>query len=424
MKIEKIIIKNFKGFEDETFTLNERMTVFIGENAKGKTSVLDALAIAVGSFLRGIDVARHEARSINKNEIRVKTIEGQPRPQLPVEITAFGEVNNKKMDDGWLRSVEKITKKTNTTFVKAKNIELEAKAMLKESRANGGVTFPVIAYHGTGRLWAEHEEKKASYRKQGEGVEMAYLKCLSPKSSSKEFLSWYKTFEDEARKFNEADNKIFLETFNQCIISMMPDKHWQEMAFSFKDDDIIGIFTTPEGKRERLLFSQLSDGYRNLIGMVADIAYRCIKLNPHLGKNVIKETPGFVLIDEIDLHLHPNWQRRIVNDLKNTFPLIQFVATTHSPFIVQSLKSDEVWNLDKIMDVAPNELKIDSVSTEIMGVPNPYSETNSELYDKSKVFLSNLEAGKAENELQKELEDISDPAVRAFLELNKLSKEK
>ncbi len=424
MKIEQIIIKNFKGFEDKTFTLNERMTVFIGENAKGKTSVLDALAIAAGSFLRGIDVAKHEARSINKNEIRVKTIEGQPRPQLPVEITAFGVVNNKKMDDGWLRSVEQITPKTTTTFVKAKNIELEAKAMLKESRAKGGVTFPVIAYHGTGRLWAEHEEKKAIYRKQGEGVEMAYLKCLSPKSSSKEFLSWYKTFEDEVRKFNEADNKLFLETFNECIISMIPDKHWQKMAFSFKDDDIIGFFTTPEGKRERLLFSQLSDGYRNVIGMVADIAYRCIKLNPHLGKNAIKETPGFVLIDEIDLHLHPIWQRRIVNDLKNTFPLIQFVATTHSPFIVQSLKSDEVWNLDKIMDVAPNELKIDTVSTEIMGVPNPYSETNLELFDKSKVFLSNLEAGKAGNELQKELEDIADPAVRAFLELNKLSKEK
>lgn len=424
MKIEQIIIKNFKGFEDKTFTLNERMTVFIGENAKGKTSVLDALSIAVGSFLRGIDVAKHEARGIKKNEIRVVTIDGQPRPQLPVEITAFGEVNNKKMKNGWLRNVDKITNKTTTKFVKAKNIEQEAEAMLKVSRAKGGVTFPVIAYHGTGRLWAEHEEKKASYRKQGEGVEMAYLNCLSPKSSSKEFLSWYKTFEDEVRKFDEPDNKLFLETFNQCIISMIPDKHWQEMAFSFKDDDIIGFFTTPEGKRERLLFSQLSDGYRNVIGMVADIAYRCIKLNPHLGKNAIKETPGFVLIDEIDLHLHPNWQRRIVNDLKNTFPLIQFVATTHSPFIVQSLKSDEVWNLDKIMDVAPNELKIDTVSTEIMGVPNPYSETNSELYNKSKVFLSHLEAGKAGNELQKEIEDIADPAVRAFLELNKLSKEK
>jgi predicted ATP-binding protein involved in virulence len=202
MKIEKIKIKNFKGFAENTFTLNERMTVFIGENAKGKTSVLDALAIAVGSFLRGIDVAKHEARSINKNEIRVLTIDGQPRPQLPVEITAYGIVNGKTMEGGWLRSVEKITKKTTTTFVKARNIEQEAVEMLQASRAKSGITFPVIAYHGTGRLWAEHEEKKTGFKKQGEGVEMAYLNCLSPKSSSKEFLSWYKTYEDEVRKFN------------------------------------------------------------------------------------------------------------------------------------------------------------------------------------------------------------------------------
>ena len=422
MKIKKIGIKNFKGFSDETFELNERMTVFIGENAKGKTSILDAIAIAAGSFLRGIDVAKQAARGIYRNEIRMATIEGQPRPQFPVEITAYGIVNNKKMQNGWQRSLEKITPKTTTTFVKAKNIEYEAEKMLKESRENGQVTFPVIAYHGTGRLWAEHEEKKAVYSKQGEGVAAAYINCLSPKSSSKEFLSWYKTFEDEVRKFDEERDKLFLETFNQCILSMIPDMHWQEMAYSFKDDDLIGIFKTSEGNNEKLLFSQLSDGYRNVIGMVADIAYRCIKLNPHLGKDVIKKTPGIVLIDEIDLHLHPNWQRRIVNDLKHAFPAVQFVATTHSPFIVQSLKSDEVWNLDKQMDVAPDQLKIDSVATEIMGVPDPYSQANSELYNQSKQFLTNLEAGKPENELQKQLKEIADPGVRAFMELNKLAK--
>ncbi len=96
MKIEKIKIKNFKGFSDEEFELNSRFTVFIGDNAKGKTSVLDALAVAVGSYLRGIDVAKHEARGIDKKEVRVKTIEGQPRPQLPVEIETFGEVNGIK----------------------------------------------------------------------------------------------------------------------------------------------------------------------------------------------------------------------------------------------------------------------------------------------------------------------------------------
>jgi predicted ATP-binding protein involved in virulence len=109
----------------------------------------------------------------------------------------------------------------------------------------------------------------------------------------------------------------------------------------------VGLFER-DNKVEKLFFGQLSDGYRNLIGMVADIAYRCIKLNPHLGENVISHTPGIVLIDDLDLHLHPNWQKRIVADLKNIFTSIQFVATTHSPFIVQSLKADELINLDGV----------------------------------------------------------------------------
>ncbi|MDO8967178.1 AAA family ATPase [Algoriphagus sp.] len=425
MKIEKIRVKNFKGFEDEIFFLNPHFTVFIGENAKGKTSVLDALAVAAGSFLRGIDVAKLESRSIGKNEIRVATKNNQPVPQLPVEIQAFGNVNEKTIEKGWLRTVDKISpKKTNTTFVKAKNIEKVAAEMLKLSRAGKNVVFPVIAYHGTGRLWAEHEEKKTAYKKTGEGVSQAYTNCLSPKSSSKEFLSWYKTYEDEIRKFDQDSDKLLLKTFNRSIISMIPNNHWQDMAYSFAVDDLTGIFIFPNGNKEKLQFSQLSDGYRNIIGMVADIAYRCIKLNPHLGENAVKLTPGIVLIDELDLHLHPNWQRRIVDDLKNTFPNIQFVATTHSPFIVQSLKSDEIWNLDKLMDVTPDELKIDTVSTEIMGVSSPYSELNDDLYNKSKKFMQNLETNKSIGELQKELDEISDPAIRAFLELQKISKGK
>ncbi len=425
MRIDKIRIKNFKGFEEETFLLNPHFTIFIGDNAKGKTSVLDALAVAAGSFLRGIDVAKLESRSIDKSEVRVLTKDGQPLPQLPVEIHAFGDVNGKVIDEGWLRTVDKISpKKTNTTYVKAKNIEKVAEDMLKLSRSGKIVMFPVIAYHGTGRLWAEHEGKKAEYKKTGEGVSQAYINCLSPKSSSKEFLSWYKTYEDEIRKFDQDSDKLLLKTFNNTIISMIPDNHWQDMAYSFAAEDLTGIFVTPSAKKEKLQFRQLSDGYRNIIGMAADIAYRCIKLNPHLGEKAVKDTPGIVLIDELDLHLHPNWQRRIVNDLKKAFPKIQFIATTHSPFIVQSLKSDEIWNLDKLMDVAPDELKIDTVATEIMGISSPYSETNEELYNKSRKFIEDLDANRSGADLQRELDEISDPAVRAFLELQKISKGK
>ncbi|MCH8486746.1 MAG: AAA family ATPase [Candidatus Cyclonatronum sp.] len=426
MRIDKIKIKNFKGFADETFDLNPNFTVLIGDNAKGKTSALDALAVAAGSFLRGIDVANHEARGINKREVRVKTIEGQPRPQLPVEIECFGEVNGVYLKEGWKRTVNKLSQKTTTTYADAKNIERLASGMLQESRQNGKVTFPVIAYHGTGRLWAEHEEKKAVYKKQGEGVELAYTRCLSPKSSSKEFLSWYKTYEDEIKKFGSPKEKALLQSFKEAIISMIPDNHWTDMSYSFKDEDLIGIFKN-NNKTDRLLFSQLSDGYRNLIGMVADIAYRCIKLNPHLGDDAVSLTPGLVLIDELDLHLHPNWQKRIVSDLKTVFKNIQFVATTHSPFIVQSLKSDELINLDEVkgLDHDPNKYSVEEISENEMGVINvKRSAEFSEMQSKAREYfdLVNKKASTDEIAKAKRLLDglrvkfSKDPAYVALLE--------
>ena len=167
-----------------------------------------------------------------------------------------------------------------------------------------------------------------------------------------------------------------------------------------------------------------SDGVHYFTEMVAELAYRCIVLNGFKEEKAIDEAAGIVMIDELDLHLHPKWQRHVVNDLKTAFPNLQFVVTTHSPFIVQSLKSDEIWNLDKLMDVAPDELKIDTVATEIMGISSPYSETNEELYNKSKKFMEDLDSNKSVGELQGELDEISDPAVRAFLELQKISKGK
>ena len=89
-------------------------------------------------------------------------------------------------------------------------------------------------------------------------------------------------------------------------------------------------------------FDTLSDGQRGLIAMVADIARRACLLNPHLEDKVLEETPGIVLIDELDLHLHPKWQRSIVKNLKKTFPKIQFIATTHSPQIIGECKTDEI----------------------------------------------------------------------------------
>ncbi|MGB8922932.1 MAG: AAA family ATPase [Pseudomonas sp.] len=88
-----------------------------------------------------------------------------------------------------------------------------------------------------------------------------------------------------------------------------------------------------------LKVSQLSDGIRNIVALAADIAYRCIKLNPHLGITAPHQCTGVVLIDEVDMHLHPAWQQTVIPDLLGAFPNIQFIVTTHSPQVITSVQA-------------------------------------------------------------------------------------
>jgi predicted ATP-binding protein involved in virulence len=96
----------------------------------------------------------------------------------------------------------------------------------------------------------------------------------------------------------------------------------------------------------KVVYSILSDGQKAILTIVGDIARRAALLNPHLD-NPAAETPGVVVIDEIDLHLHPRWQRRIMEDLRRVFPKIQFIATTHSPIIISAAKDAKVILLEE-----------------------------------------------------------------------------
>ena len=76
--------------------------------------------------------------------------------------------------------------------------------------------------------------------------------------------------------------------------------------------------------------------------MVADIAYRMAVLNPQLLGNIVKDTDGIVMIDELDMHLHPSWQQRIMQDLTRIFPKLQFVVTTHAPSILANVHKENI----------------------------------------------------------------------------------
>ena len=106
------------------------------------------------------------------------------------------------------------------------------------------------------------------------------------------------------------------------------------------------IYTDQDGKKQRQPFRELSDGYRNTLSLVGDIAFRMAALNPQMLGEVTAKTPGIVLIDEIDQHLHPYWQKNILICLTRIFPKVQFIVTTHSPNVISSALGTNLILLD------------------------------------------------------------------------------
>ncbi|HAT49524.1 MAG TPA: ATPase, partial [Alphaproteobacteria bacterium] len=158
------------------------------------------------------------------------------------------------------------------------------------------------------------------------------------------------------------------------------------------------------------------------------------KLNPQFGRTVLEETSGVVLVDELDLHLHPRWQRGVIEDLRRVFPKIQFFCTTHSPFLIQSLRSgEELIVLDGQPTAEVANKSIEEVALGIQGVNGIHvSQRYKEMENTAQRYLEMLEQGSAvprdrldafKNNLAEELMPYADnPAFQAFLEMKRAAK--
>jgi predicted ATP-binding protein involved in virulence len=212
---------------------------------------------------------------------------------------------------------------------------------------------------------------------------------------------------------------------------------WTGLRFDFTTHEIVAT-RRRNGARDELPYRMLSDGQRTTLAMVADLAYRAAVLNPHFGRQATEETEGLVLIDELDLHLHPKWQRTIVNALKRGFPRFQFVATSHSPFIVQALEAQELIQLDR-PDVQipggpdnrpeagePSILSIEDIAEQVLKVPNPqWSERRKEMWNAAQEYYKLVRADAPDpqkSEALRRLQELSRPfsedvALQALLAL-------
>lgn len=435
MRIEELTLKNFKKFENQQFRFTPSFNLLVGRNGSGKTTILDGLSVAMGSWLLGMASFNNDckARSIVREEARLKCIQFSKdgnryvryEHQHPVVVQARGEVAGEVLE--WRRTLESQSGRTTTTG--ASNIKRWAYwAGRTAMHGEEDVTLPLISYYGTGRIWQQPRDLKSkresSNTKASKSRLKGYLNSHDPRSDANSLFRWIQTQEYISLQEGNAPE---LSAVKKAILGCI--EGGKRIFFSVKLAELI---LEIEGQ-ERQPFNNLSDGYRNMIAMVGDIAWKAVQLNPHLGTKAAAETPGIVLIDELDLHLHPTWQRRVIEDLRRTFPKIQFICTTHSPFIVQTARADEVISLDG--QVIPNTAKlgIEKIAEGVMGVESlEVSPRYQEMKEAAKEYLLTLEEAARsprerlaayEKRLAKGIGPFADnPAFQAFLELKRAAK--
>jgi len=299
--------------------------------------------------------------------------------------------------------------------------------------------LPVIAYYGAGRAWLAHNERKKLKAKSNGPANRweAFYDCLNERIRIADLAHWFQG-EHIAMGNRQGSYRSGFEIVRKAVLACVPgaDGIWY-------DSDTEEIALSIDGNSQP--FGNLSAGQQTMLALVADLAIKMVTQNNFLvppdalgaedepWPRVLAQTPGVVLIDELDVHLHPKWQRGIVESLRTVFPSIQFICTTHSPFIVQSLRTEELTNLQgQTIPVMGNQ-SVDDIVKGLMGVERPdVSQRYEAMVDAAKSYLLTLEeAKKAPAEKLAEFEKrlaariapyADNPAFQAFLELKHAAK--
>ena len=256
----------------------------------------------------------------------------------PVSVKCCVELEDQSVE--WVRRKNSLTSSRST-------VEPRTICKIAEKMANEpGHILPIISYQSTARMWMQKKESSENIFSGKFYRTVGYENCLEEASNIKMPMNWIRHMEklEWRTKKNIAEYRGVMA----CVLKfmrIMEDEEILGVQYDDQSDEL--VFVT---KSESLPIRALSSGYQSLIWMVLDIAYRMALLNPDL-KSHIADVPGIIMVDELDMHLHPKWQWNVIQALRNTFPNVQFIAATHSPIIISSCKDETLIRINKAHEI-------------------------------------------------------------------------
>ena len=412
MRIRELTLRNYRVYaERQRFEFADRFTVVAGINGRGKTALLDGLAILCSRFLPHVSSARSGYRTITPQEVHI----GAVSAELGMKVTCAG------IPIEYQLTYNKESRQIKTTKLLAAVKQEVKQAYGDPTRADDAA--PLAVYYTTDRAGCRLPKKLPQEVPRGQAA--AYSGALFNRTVN---------FRDFMARYRSA---VMVDRAEQWVDSNYLGDH-AVAAISRALTTFLGGFENLRVQENplRLLvdkahvaldLSQLSDGERSLLAMICDLGRRLALANP-LIENPL-DGAGVVLIDELELHLHPKWQREVTEKLRTTFPNIQFIATTHSPFVIQALRPGELINLDPDEFHEYADQSIEDITENVMGVDLPQkSERYRQMMSAAEEYFRVLrtpgtlpgDVDAAEQRLNIFSEPFSDdPAFQALLKLER-----
>lgn len=402
MQLKRLALTNFRAFERAEFEFQPGMNLLVGVNGVGKSTVIDALRVLLSQVLPKVTPSKSPALSFVEGDITVgrDALTTQMEFVLDIEQPTLFSVRDTnprftylvhKPRYRYIQNPDAIGQVREQAIEQIERRELSPSDVSLFGDIKSNYRQPIAIYFSTRR--SLQNMRMASKSRTVGGQAAAYAEALSQDREMNlgEFAAWLLAQNALAKEEYSKRTQLqhlaravseFLDGFSNLRATRELKKRATEGKGS---QDRFETKLLVDKNNMTLDLRQLSDGERGILALVLDMARRLVLANPRL-RDPLREGNAVVLIDELDLHLHPTWQRDIVRKLTETFPNCQFIATTHSPQIVgevqpeniimlesgvppyrpdQSLGMDTNWILKRIMDTPERNVETDKALARI-----------------------------------------------------------
>ena len=376
MHIERVALANFRGLEKVELDFDEHINLLVGINGVGKSSVLEAMGIMLSTFTNRVKGTPGSSKKLSNDDIK----SGEEKLQATLYIRFHDEVlswsTTRFSKDHGSGKTQTSELQTLNNLIKPLSKKLQQEQELGECKTS----VPLVAYYSVNRLFRgkanPNDIRKIRYSpvdayEQSVSIDGVYFNALA------NWFGYRQRFLERRNGLEVSAEDPQLKAVESAITAFLPE--FTRLKF---DEDAKELLVYKQ--EEALKLSQLSDGELCLIALIADIARRLAIANPGLTNPLLGE--AVILIDEIDLHLHPAWQRKLVKYFRDTYPNAQFIVTTHSPQMISHVEPKNIWifnrHANQVNAYHPEKslgMDTNSILLQHLGVDEREADTKSQL---------------------------------------------